>query len=46
VRNVYTFTLDAQQIEVLVRQLPSTMEQVSQELRAFAEFLEQLAEEV
>ena len=46
VRYVYTFNLDAQQIEVLVRQLPSTMEQVSQELRAFAGFLEQLAEEI
>jgi len=45
VRNVYTFNLDAQQIEVLIRQLPSTMEQVSQELLAFAGFLEQLVEE-
>ena len=45
VRNVYTFNLDAQQIDVLIRQLPSTMEQVSQELLAFAGFLEQLVEE-
>lgn len=42
VRNVYTFNLDPEQIEVLVRQLLPTMEQVSQELLAFADFLEQL----
>lgn len=46
VRNVYTFNLDAEQIEVLIRQLPPTMEQVSQELLVFADFLEQLVEEV
>ena len=46
VRNVYTFNLDAEQIEVLVRQLSPTMEQTSQELLAFAGFLEQLAEKI
>lgn len=46
VRNVYTFNLDVEQVEVLVRQLPATVEQVSRELLAFADFLEQLAEEV
>lgn len=45
VRNVYTFNLDAEQIEVLVRQLSPTMEQMSQELLAFAGFLEQLADD-
>ncbi len=42
VRNVYTFNLDPEQVEVLVRQLQPTMEQVSQELLALAEFLEKL----
>lgn len=42
VRNVYTFNLDPEQVEVLVGQLQPTMEQVSQELLAFADFLEQL----
>ena len=42
VRNVYAFTLDAEQIELLMRGLSSTMEQVSQELLAFADFLERL----
>jgi AcrR family transcriptional regulator len=46
VRNVYTFNLDVEQIEVLIRQLPPTMEQASQELLAFAGFLEQLTAEV
>jgi len=45
VRNVYTFNLDVEQIEVLIRQLSPTMEQVSQELLAFADFLEALADE-
>jgi hypothetical protein len=45
VRNVYTFSLDPEQIEVLIRQLPATMEQIHGELQAFAGFLEQLANE-
>lgn len=45
VRNVYTFKLDPQQVEVLVKQLQSTMDQVSPELLAFADFLEQVARE-
>jgi uncharacterized protein YutE (UPF0331/DUF86 family) len=45
VRNVYTFNFDAEQIEVLVKQLLPTIEQVSRELLGFAEFLEQLAED-
>jgi hypothetical protein len=44
VRNVYTFHLDPEQIEVLVRQLPSTAAQVAQELAAFASFLERTTE--
>jgi hypothetical protein len=43
VRNVYTFNLDPQQIELLVEQLQPTMVQVSQELMAFADLLEQIA---
>jgi hypothetical protein len=43
VRNVYTYNLDAEQVGALVRQLPATMEQVSRELLAFADFLEQVA---
>ncbi len=45
VRNVYTFSLDPEQIGVLVRQLDPTWEQASQELLAFAAFLEQIAGE-
>ncbi len=41
--NVYTFNLDPQQVEILVRQLRPTMEHTSQELSAFADFLEQVA---
>ena len=44
VRNVYTFNFDVGQIEVLIKQLPSTLEQVSREMLGFADFLEQLAE--
>ena len=43
-RNVYTFNLDEEQIAVLVRQLPLTLEQISEDLLAFADFLENLAE--
>lgn len=45
VRNVYTFKLDPQQMDVLVKNLKPTMEQVSQELLAFADFLERIAAE-
>lgn len=41
VRNVYTFNLDVDLIELLVRQLQPTMDQLSQELLTFADFLEQ-----
>ncbi len=44
VRNVYTFNFDVGQIEVLIKQLSSTLEQVSRDLLGFADFLEQLAE--
>lgn len=43
VRNVYTMDLDPQQIELLVSNLPSTMDQVTRELLAFAETLERIA---
>jgi hypothetical protein len=42
VRNVYTYNLDPEQIGVLVKQMTPTMTRVSQELAAFADFLEQL----
>jgi hypothetical protein len=42
VRNVYTFNLDVDLIELLVRQLQPTMGQLSQELLAFADVLEQV----
>jgi hypothetical protein len=40
--NVYTFNLDEQQVEKLVNPLPETMEQLSQELLTFADFLEEV----
>ncbi|MEJ5308459.1 MAG: hypothetical protein WHX52_01685 [Anaerolineae bacterium] len=40
VRNVYTFNLDSEQIEILIRHLPETMTQLRQELLAFADFLD------
>ena len=42
VRNVYTYSLDPEQIGMLVKQLAPTMARVSQELTAFADFLEQM----
>ena len=42
VRNVYTYNLDPEQIGVLVRQLAPTMARTSQDLAAFADFLEQM----
>ena len=44
VRNVYTFNLDPEQIEILIRHLPETVKQLHQELLAFADFLENLSE--
>ncbi len=43
VRNVYTFTLDPEQIELLIKYLRQTMIQITQELSVFADWLEQLA---
>lgn len=40
VRNVYTFSLDPDQIELLVAKLRLTMDAVAQELTKFADFLE------
>lgn len=45
VRNVYTFSLDPDQVETLVRQLQPLMDQVDSELSAFADFLQHLANE-
>jgi hypothetical protein len=42
VRNVYTFNLDADHVDLLVKQLQPTMAQLSTELLSFADFLEQL----
>ena len=42
VRNVYTYNLDPEQIGVLVRHLAPTMARTSQDLAAFADFLEQM----
>ena len=43
VRNVYAFTLDAEQIELLVEHISVVHQQVSTELEQFANFLAQLA---
>lgn len=43
VTSVYTFNLDSAQIDVLVKQLAPTMNQVTHELRTFAEYLERVA---
>jgi len=43
VRNVYTFNLDPEQIEVLIRHLPDTLTQANRELLAFADFLDNLS---
>ncbi len=42
VRNVYTYSLDIAQVEVLVQSLPSTTERCADEFLAFAGFLEAL----
>ena len=43
VRNVYTVELDPQQVALLVKDLPETAEQVTGELRSFADALERIA---
>lgn len=45
VRNVYTFHLDADQIGLLVQQLPGTLDATSHALLDFADFLEQIINE-
>lgn len=45
VRNVYTFSLDPDQVEILVRQLRPAMDQVESALTGFANFLQRLATE-
>lgn len=45
VRNVYAFQFDPERIERLVNHLPSVFMKVSNDLEAFARFLEQLAGE-
>lgn len=45
VRNVYTFSLDPNQVEILIKQLQPTMDQVTNELTQFANFLQNLATE-
>ena len=42
VRDVYSFNLDVDLVELLVRQLHPTMEQLSRELLTFADFLDQV----
>ena len=44
VRNVYTMDLDPDQVGQLVNDLPTTMEHVSEELAAFADTLERIAQ--
>lgn len=43
VRNVYTFHLDADQIGLLVQQLPGTLDATSHALLDFADLLEQIS---
>ena len=45
VRNVYAFEFDATRVEPLINNLHSSFIEVQNELLAFAEFLEQLANE-
>lgn len=45
VRNVYTFDFDPEQMKLLMRRLPATMERVSEDLHAFADTLERIATE-
>ncbi|UZQ55307.1 hypothetical protein OOK60_04320 [Trichothermofontia sichuanensis B231] len=43
VRNIYTFTLDPEQIEILIKHLQPTMQLVSQDLLDFSDLLEKTA---
>jgi len=43
VRNVYTFDFDPEQIGLLMKRLPETVEHVHDDLQAFADTLEQMA---
>jgi hypothetical protein len=43
VRNVYTFDFDPEQIGLLMKRLPETVEHVHDDLRVFADTLEQMA---
>ena len=45
VRNVYTFSLDAEQIGLLIKRLQPVAEQTTNELLAFADFLERVVDE-
>ena len=45
VRNVYAFELDEERVDDLARSLGPTFERISADLRAYATFLEGLAEE-
>lgn len=45
VRNIYTFDFDPERIEHLAQRLRPTFEQVQTELLAFADFLDELAQE-
>lgn len=42
VQNVYTYHLDAEQVGLLVKQLPDVVDSVNRELTGFASFLENL----
>jgi hypothetical protein len=42
VRNVYTFNLDIELVDLLVKPLEPTMQQLSRELLVIAEFLEEV----
>ena len=42
-RNVYTFDLDPEQMELLMRRLPETTKQVDRDLRTFTDTLEHIA---
>ncbi len=44
VRNVYTFEFESEQIDLLVSRLPQTIDVVEEDLLAFAEFLDEVAQ--
>jgi hypothetical protein len=45
VRNVYTFDFDPEQMALLIRRLPDVRERVHDDLSAFADTLERIAED-